>query len=193
MNLTARDLISVGIFTALYFAIVFIFAMVGFLGPLAMFVGFGIGIILDGIVVALFVVRTPKLGALTLLGGINGVLLVFSGQTWLVVPAGLIAGFLADLVVTRGDPARLPRRIPWAYAVLAMTTVVPLLPIAFDSQAYFASTAEQMGQDYADAFASLMQAWVLPAWTVISFGLGLTGGLLGVRVTRKHFERAGLA
>ncbi|WP_181274478.1 MptD family putative ECF transporter S component [Brevibacterium oceani] len=192
MSLTARDLISVGIFTALYFAITFIFAMAGFLGPLVMFAGFGVGIILNGIVVALFVVRTPKLGALTLLGGINGVLLILSGQTWLVVPAGLICGFLADLIITRGDASRLSRRIPWAYAVLAVTSVVPLLPIAFDSQAYFETTAEQMGQAYADAFAALMQAWVLPAWTLISFVLGLVGGHLGVRSSRKHFERAGL-
>jgi energy-coupling factor transport system substrate-specific component len=193
-RLTTRDLISVGIFTALYFAIVFVFAMAGFLGPLVMFGGFALGVVLNGLVIALLIARTPRFGALGLVGVLSGVLLVLSGQAWYVPVIGLLLGLLADLIVTSGSVARLPARIPLAYAVLSLAaSVAPMGPLYLATEDYLEITVQQMGQEYADGLAALANPWFLLVWTVVAFALGLLGGWLGVRANRKHFVRAGLA
>ena len=58
-----KDFINIGVFTAIYFVIVFGFGMMGFLGPIAMFAGYALGLIVNGIVITLFKARVPKLGA----------------------------------------------------------------------------------------------------------------------------------
>ncbi|WP_168582063.1 MptD family putative ECF transporter S component [Gephyromycinifex aptenodytis] len=192
-RLNTRDYINVGVFTALYFAVNFMTAMVGFAGPAFMFVGWALGILLGGIVIALFIARTPKFGALTLLGFINGLLFVMTGLWWGAVIVCTLLGLIADLIVTRGALPSIAKRVPWAYAVFSLWLVAPLFPVLFNADAYYAGIESQMGADYSNGMRELFQTWVIGVWTICIAVLGYFGGLLGVRATAKHFARSGLA
>jgi energy-coupling factor transport system substrate-specific component len=52
---------------------------------------------------------------------------------------------------------------------------------------------QQMGTEYIGAMDALLSPGVLIAFDVSAVVAGLLGGLLGLRLLRKHFERAGLA
>ncbi|QPK78999.1 MptD family putative ECF transporter S component [Corynebacterium lizhenjunii] len=190
-RLNTRDLINAGVFSALYFVVTYATGMVGFAGPQFMFLGWFIGIIANGIVLALYVARTPKLGALTILGGLNGLVFMLTGHYFWTLLGGIGLGFLADLLITKTGVS-VPKIFPVAYGVLCMWIAFPFIPLVLDSDAYFADIAEQMGPQYADVMSHLFQPWTIAAVVLGAVISGLIGGFFGVRVSRKHFESAGL-
>ena len=70
--------------------------------------------------------------------------------------------------------------------------IVPLLPMVFNSDSYYEQVSEQMGDSYADDMQALFSVPVLVGWGFTVVLLGIIGGWFGVRMSRKHFERAGL-
>ncbi len=192
-KLTTRNLIDIGVFAALYFAVITVTGIISAAAPIFLIVGWIVSIPLNGIVIALFVSRVPKLGALALLGLAFGAIMALSGYHWAAVPLPAILGLLADLVITRGPRGTLAKRIPAAYAIFSLVLVVPLLPIFLNADAYYADISAQMGPEYADDMRDLFQPWVPAAWAGFLLVLGYLGGLLGVRTLRRHFSRSGLA
>lgn len=190
--MTTRDFINVGIFVALYYVVFFVTGLIGFLNPLAMFLGWSVGLILNGIVIALFVARTPKIGALTLLGPILGVLWTLTGHPVYLIPAILILGFVCDLILDRLR-TRPGLGVPLAYALFSLWMVIPLFPILANADEYYATLTGQMGPEYVESMRAIFQPWVIGVWAVVVVVIGWLGGMLGVRVGKRHFSRAGLA
>lgn len=81
-----------------------------------------------------------------------------------------------------------------AYAIYAAWYIGPLLPIFYARDEYFSSPGmAQMGPRYLEEMERLLSPAVLIAFDLSTVVFGLIGGLLGVRLLRKHFQRAGLA
>lgn len=192
-NPTTRDYVNVGIFTGLYFVVISAAGLIGFLNPVFMFLGWIVGILLGGVVLALFVARTPVFGAMTLLGLVNGVLFLVPGNWWPVAPVSALLGLAADAILASGPSATRARRFPLAHAVFTLWFIVPLLPIVINGDAYYEGLRTQMSPQYVDAMRELFQTWVLGVWTLCLLVLGYLGGLWGVHATVKHFARSGLA
>lgn len=194
-NLNTRDLVNVGVFTVIYFIVFFALGMIGIAGPQFMFVGWALAIILNGFVIILYLARTPKMGALTLLALFTGLIMLGTGHPWFIPLTSALMGFLGDLIATRGGQAdRLePNRGILAYAVATLWYVFPLLPIFWSADEYYAGITEQMGAEYAEGMRALFTTPVILMWSVLIFVLGMIGGWLGTRAFRKHFQRAGLA
>lgn len=192
MKLTPRDFINVGVFAALYFVVIFATGMIGLVGPAFMFVGWFAGIMLGGIVITLYILRTPRFGALTLLNVIVAILFVLTGHYVGTVVVGIVIGLIADFIITR-DLQKLSSRIPLAYAINSLIMIGPLLPIFINADAYYQDVLKGMGEEYTTAMRELLQPWVIGVWAVAVIIIGYLGGLLGVRACRKHFTRAGLA
>ncbi len=94
-RLVARDLINIGVFTAVYFVIIFGSAFVGVIAPWAMFVGFFIGILLGGPVLVLLAVRSPLTGLLIAL------LMVLTGHFWGLLIIAPLLGLAFDAIRPR--------------------------------------------------------------------------------------------
>ncbi|MFD5869117.1 MptD family putative ECF transporter S component [Corynebacterium sp. NPDC060344] len=191
-RMTTRDFINVGIFTALYYVVFFATGMIGFINPILMFVGWAAGLILNGIVIALFIARTPRFGAMTLLSVILSILWVATGHPIYLIPALLVIGVVCDLLLgrLRGRPSL---GVPLVYAIFSLWLIVPLFPILFAADEYYEQLSAQMGADYVASMRELFQPWIIGAWAIVVFILAWLGGILGVRVGRRHFSRAGLA
>ena len=138
-RLTTRDLVTVAIFAVIFFVAFYACGMIGFAGPAFMFVGWILGILLGGIIVMLSMARVPKMGALTITGLLVG-LGMMPGHTIWMIPAGLVLGFIADLVTTNaGRNVRLdPRRASLGYAVFTLWVVAPLIPMVVNADKYYA-------------------------------------------------------
>lgn len=191
-RLNTRDFINIGVFTALMFVIVFAFGMLGFFGPAAMFPGFLISILINGIVFALFTARTPKMWALTIMLIIIEILFSVTGHWVGGIAIAIVFGLLADLVVTKG-PKSMKVRFPLAYALFILPIYVsPWMPLFMNQDAYMSQIAEQMGAEYAAKMAQVVTIPILLGFFVVMLIVGWLAGLLGTRVARKHFERAGL-
>ena len=82
----ARSAVTIGAFTAVYFVLMWCSGMLGFFGPAFMFVGWIIGLILNGPVIMLMLVRSRMFGTLTIMGGIVALLMVLTGHSWVTLP-----------------------------------------------------------------------------------------------------------
>jgi energy-coupling factor transport system substrate-specific component len=190
--LSGRDLINVGIFSAIYFAVLFGFGMVGFAGPWFAGLAYLLGILANGVVISLYVARVPKVGAITLLGLICSLLMVATGHPWFTILISTALGFAADLIGKAGS-FRSPRWNTLAYAVLSLWYIGPMLPVVWDTAGYREYVSSSMGADYAQLYLAVFGAASLPIWLVGFFVVGLVGGWFGQRVLRRQFRRAGVA
>ena len=102
-KLTVPDLISVGVFTALYFVLVTVATFACALLP-------GVGNILlpavaaliSGSVYMLLAAKLQKFGGITIMGLVMGLFFFASGHFVLSFAANIICGFAADLVAAAG-------------------------------------------------------------------------------------------
>lgn len=190
-KLTTKDLINVGIFTAIYFVVMFTLGMIGFLGPIAMFVGHSLAMLANGIVIALFMARVPKFGGFTILSIILCSAMFLTGHAWYGF-GGIILGLIGDLIARSGNYTSVLRN-SLGYAIHSVWYVLPLFPIFFDSAGYREYMATSMSEEYANDFMNLVTPAVVVGWGGVAFIVAFIGGLLGHRVLRRHFKRAGLA
>ena len=191
-SLKPKDLITVGIFTALYFVVFFGFGMLGFFGPAVHAVGIVLGSLANGIVFALYVTRIRKPGMVFLTAIVSSLLMVLTGHAWTTLVTAAVFSALAELVLARGH-YRSARASVIAYGVFSLWVAGPLLPLYLQHDAYIANIGEQMGEEYARAWDTLFSPAFMAGLLVVVFLASCLGGLLGQKMLRKHFVRAGIA
>ena len=100
-GLTGKDLITVGIYTAIYIASIFLVGMfnaIPIFYPIFMFVG----PVLIGIPMMLYYIKIEKFGMLTITGIICAVFFYISGYTWICVAIIVPASLIADIALKIG-------------------------------------------------------------------------------------------
>ena len=191
-SLEPKDLITVGIFTALYFVVFFGFGMLGFFGPAVHAVGIVLGSLANGIVFALYVTRIRKPGMVFLTAIVSSLLMVLTGHAWTTLVTAAVFSVLAEVVLARGH-YRSARASIIAYGVFSLWVAGPILPLYLQHDAYIANIGEQMGEGYARAWDALFSPAFMTGLLVVVFLASCLGGLLGQKMLRKHFVRAGIA
>ena len=191
-SLEPKDLITVGIFTALYFVVFFGFGMLGFFGPAVHAVGIVLGSLANGIVFALYVTRIRKPGMVFRTAIVSSLLMVLTGHAWTTLITAAVFSVLAEVVLARGH-YRSARASVIAYGVFSLWVAGPILPLYLQHDAYIANIGEQMGEGYARAWDALFSPAFMTGLLVVVFLASCLGGLLGQKMLRKHFVRAGIA
>ena len=189
-KLNGRDLINVGIFSAIYFVVIFALAMLGYI-PVFMPLLALIGPILGGIPFMLFLTRVKKFGMILMMSVIMGILMLLTGMGYYSILVGVISGWIAELVYKRGD-YRSVKKAVLTSGVFSLWIWGNFIPLFTNITGYF-STRQDFGQAYIDALTRLMPLWMCPTLLVAAFVGGILGGLLGRAVLKKHFVKAGIA
>ncbi|AIE83123.1 MULTISPECIES: MptD family putative ECF transporter S component [Actinomycetaceae] len=184
-----KDFINIGVFTAIYFVVLFGFGMLGVINPAMMFVGYALGIIANGVVVFLFKARAPKFGTLGLMALLVGALMVLTGHPWVTVLLTFGLGLLGDYLFTRGK--RYLKIL--GYALMSLWYVAPWFPVLTDAEGYYQYIAGSMGTEYADGLRWFLSPTMIAIWGVAVFVLGIIGGFFGDSVLRRHFRTSGIA
>ena len=191
-SLKPKDLITVGVFTALYFVVFFGFGMLGLFGPAVHAVGIVLGSLANGIVFALYITRIRKPGMIFLTGIISSLLMVLTGHAWTTLVTAAVFSILAEIVLARGR-YRSARASALAYGVFSLWVAGPILPLYYQHDAYIADIGKKMGDGYARAWETLFSPAFLLGLLVVVFVSSFLGGRLGQKMLRKHFMRAGIA
>ena len=189
-RLVLKDFVNIGIFSVIYFAGLFIVGMpLGFLVVTYLFFPFAASLLL-GIVALFFLAKTPKPFALFIFALIPGCIMTLMGVTPVVAIHALIVAALAEIVRKSFGYKTVKGSIA-GYAVMSMWLCGEFWQIFILRDQYYALTEKMMGAAYAEQFFSL-PIWIMPILYVTSFAGGLLGGLLGAKVLKKHFVKAGL-
>ncbi|MDR0416027.1 MAG: MptD family putative ECF transporter S component [Propionibacteriaceae bacterium] len=190
---TPRDLINVGIFAALYIVVEYAINMVGLVNPLVMVGALCLSMAASAVVFMLYLTRVRHAGQILLFAILIAAIMVLTGHPVVSGAVTVVVAALAEVVAWVGR-YRSKRASVLAAAVFTTWYVGPMLPLFYAAEDYYAAPSMQaMGQDYIDAMQALLSTPVLLGFDIATFVFGLLGGLLGLRLLRKHFTKAGLA
>ena len=169
-KLTGKDLINVGIYTAMTLVIFFVVGLLTALPVVYPFL-FIIWPIVCGIPMMLYYTKIQKFGMLTI--------------------TGIIGGILSDVVLIIGGYQKFKVTV-LSYACFCLGIMGCPANLWFAGEAYWENIHTSMGDQYANTLQSLMPSWMLYVGFALLFVGGILGALLGHKMLKKHFERAGI-
>ena len=166
-GMTGKDIITVGIFSAIYFVINFAFMLLSGLHPLLWILMPGLIAIFAGIPFLMMCTKVPKTGAVVLMGFITALIYFVTGQFTVVI---LIA-----------------------FAVSSLGMIGSPLPVWIMRDSFLAQISQQ---GMPEAYVSTLAALTSPGMIVVLVGAPIVGAILGILLAkgmfRKHFEKAGI-
>ncbi len=190
-KLNAKNLITVGIFTALYFVLFFATGMIGYIPVMMLFLPLLCPLV-TGIPFMLFLTKVKAFGMVTIMGTILGILMFITGHPWPILVLGFLCGLISDFILKSGNYKGWKTSVI-GYAVFSEWVMGAVLALFFMRDSYFAQIRAGYGDTYADALLSLTPGWVFYVMIVL-VGVGaVAGAFLGRTVLKKHFKRAGIA
>ena len=191
-GLTVKDLVTVGIFSALFL----VFALVGgiFFAPnpvLTFYMPVG-SALLCGPVYLLMLAKVPKRWAAAILGAILCIIWFVTGMHWAMALGYLIMGIAADLVAGMGQYKS--RKInSVSYILLSLGGTGSYL-VFFADPAGWAKTMLGNGteQSYIDTMRTTGTTWIMFIMLAGTILAAAVSAFVGCRMLKKQFEKAGI-
>jgi energy-coupling factor transport system substrate-specific component len=190
-RLQAKDLINVGIFTAIYFVVFFTVGMLGYIPVFMLLLPLLLPVV-GGIPFMLYLTKVKKFGMVTITGIIVALLMFATGHGWPVVVTGVLCSLISDLIFKSGGYMSWKKTLA-GYGVFTLWVIGALLPMWIMRESYFAHMREGYGDAYTDTLMSLMSGWMLLAVIALALAGSVIGAHLGRAALKKHFKRAGIA
>lgn len=192
-KLTVPDLISVGVFTALYFVLVTVATFTCALLPgVGNIVLPALAALISGSVYMLLAAKLQKFGGITIMGLVMGLFFFVSGHFVLSFAANIVCGLLADWVASLSQ-YRSKKGLLASYVIFSYGLTGPILPLWFMKDAYIANlTARGKDATYINTLFAPINSGSFVACLLGILVCALLGGLFGQKMMKKHFEKAGI-
>lgn len=187
-----KDLINVGVFTALYFVVVFAVACLGFI-PIFMAIVPLYAPIFGGIPLMLYFSKVKHFGMVTISSILIAIIMFVTGHPWPIFIFCIGAGLITEFVLKAGNYQSI-RSCVIGSSTFSLWLLGMVIAFFFGfREAYFASLVAGYGQEYVDKLMSYTPSWMFIVMIIMALVGGLIGGLLGAKVLKKHFRKAGMA
>ena len=192
-KLGGKDLITIGIFSAIYFVINFIFMLLGGIHPVMWMVMPGFIAIFAGVPFMLMTAKVQKLGAVFLMGFITALIYFATGQFTLVILITMASTCVFAEVARAVTKYNSFKGNAIAYVIFSLGMVGSPLPIWLFKADFLAQITEQgMPADYVAAVESISSNAML----IVLFVAPIVGGVIGAYIAKglfkKHFVKAGI-
>lgn len=193
-KLNIPDLISIGVFTAIYFVLVTIatFASAAIIPGFSNVILPAAAALISGCVYMLMAAKLQKFGGITVMGLVMGLFFFVSGHFVLSFAANIVCGIAADLVARAGK-YKSKKGLLLSYIIFSYGLTGPVLPLWFMKSAYVANL-EGRGKDaaYIDALFANINMTTFVICLVAILVCAVLGGLFGQKMLKKHFVKAGI-
>ena len=190
-RLNSKDLVNIGIFTVIYFVIIFAVSFLGYI-PIFMPMLAVLCPLAGGIPFMLFVTKVRKFGAMLIMIIILGIFYMVMGTSPWTLPLGIVTGLVAELIVKSGKYQSAKKAVI-AYGVWCIAIFGNFVPTFFSRNAYYQRIIDAgYSQEFADAGMRYLPDWIAPILVIACFVFGCLGALIGRAVLKKHFIRAGV-
>ena len=191
-KLKAKDFITVGIFTAIIFAVEFACGMLGFIHPYIV-ASYVIMIPLVGAIpMMLFYTKIEKFGMLSLMSVLIAIIMFVTGMGWLGAPLIIISGVVADLIAKKGGYKSFKATVI-SYGVFCLWICANYFPVIVTASSYRQSLLDGgYSAEYCDNLFRAINSKTIAVLLILCLVFGMIGAFLGKAVVRKHFEKAGI-
>lgn len=191
-SLTIKDLVTTGIFSAIFL----VFTMIGgiFFAPnpvLTFYMPMGAAL-LCGPVYLLMIAKVQKRWSVTILGIIMGIIWFVTGMHWAFSLGYIGMGMIADLVAGAGDYRNKAVNL-LSYMLMSLGGVYTYVVFFIDPQGW-ASTMLENGteQSYIDTMSASAPSWLLAVIMIGTLAIAAFSGWIGGKLLKKQFEKAGI-
>ena len=190
-KLRIKDLVTIGVFTVIYFVLFFVAGMVGIVPILYLAYPTLAGII-TGIVAMLFMAKVQKPWGLFLLGLICSLIVIAMGNTYIIVIHAVISMVIAELLRKKGKYRSFKYNM-LSFAIFNTWICGFLMQIllAKDKVIELAET-RGMGHDYIMKLITLLNFRSMILVYIGAIVGGILGAYIGKVFLKKHFEKAGI-
>jgi energy-coupling factor transport system substrate-specific component len=160
----------------------------GFIPIVYIFTPFILSIVL-GTVYMLYAAKIRKRWSLMILAALVG-LVTSAGVMWFCLFWALLLGLAADLIVNSGSRSR--EKYILSFMVFSCTNMGWFWALIIFRQRFLDTCVIYYGQDYANTLDRLTPWWIIFVFLAMAVVGGLIGGIVGSRILKKHFEKAGI-
>ena len=194
-KLDTRDLITIGIFAAIYVVIYLTCGMLLVIfGPIGVLITLPIASIVNGTVVILLALKVHKIGVFLITGIIHGLVLMLMGGWWAII--GLtVGGLIADMIASKNQYYN-KRDLALGYCIFQWLNAFVTYFVSYALTDWVAQYWFQLGfyptlQDSLDYFA-MFTIESLPLVIIANVIGPIIGAYIGTKINKKHFEKAGM-
>lgn len=192
---TVKDVITTVLLSAVLIVIQLVVNMVCMANDfVSMVLSVGITMFLCAPVYMLMVSRIGKRFVTLIYMTILGVIFLLMGN-WFLLPYYVLVGLLCEAILWKEGSCQKPKRLTAAWTVASLLyNGVNLLPIWFFWDTYYDfALASGMEQSYIDSY---VRYYTSPGWLtfILLFTtlMGFLGCMVGSRLIRRHFQKAGI-
>ncbi len=191
-KLTTKDFITIGIFTAIWFAVEFACGMLGYIHPYVVASYVVLLPLAGAIPMMLFYTKAEKFGMISIMSVLIAIIMFVTGMGYLGAPLIIFAGVVADLIAKAGGYKSFKKTV-LSYGVFCLWICANYFPVVVTAESYRQSLLDGgFSAEYAEALFSVINAKTIAVLLVLCFVFGCIGALMGKAVVRKHFEKAGI-
>jgi len=190
-KLKIKDLVTIGVFTVIYFVLMFLSGMIGIV-PILYLAYPAVAGIITGIVIMLFMAKVKKSWGLFILGLICSFIVIAMGNTYIILIHAVISMVIAEFVRKIGGYKS------FKYNMLSFTIFntwicgfLMQILLAKDKVIEVAET-RGMGHDYIMKLIALLNFRNMIFVYIGAIVGGIIGAYIGKVFLKKHFEKAGI-
>ena len=191
-KLKTKDFITIGIFTAILFAVEFALGMLGYIHP---FIVASYVIILplaSGIPMMLFYTKVEKFGMITIVSVLLAIIMFVGGMGYLGAPLIIISGLVADFIAKSGNYKSFKKTV-LSFGVFNLWICSNYFPILVTAESYRKDLIDGgFSAEYANNLFAAINVKTIGILVVLCFVFGCIGAVIGKAVVKKHFEKAGI-
>ncbi|WP_066900949.1 MptD family putative ECF transporter S component [Streptobacillus notomytis] len=188
-KLKIKDLVTIGVFSIIYFISMFIIGMMGIV-PILFLVFPTILGIFTGTIVMLFMTKVQKPWALFIFGIFSPFIMFSMGHTYVILVHAIIVMFIAEMIRRVGNYNSYKYNM-FAFAIFNTWICGSLMQMLLAREKYI-ELSMMMGKEYVDILEKLIS---YPNMLLVYLGSiigGIIGAYIGKILLKKHFEKAGI-
>ncbi|MCG7338024.1 MptD family putative ECF transporter S component [Staphylococcus sp. ACRSN] len=189
-KIDVKDLINIGLFTALYFIFIAPPGILGIIPIFMLLLPAMIGLI-GGIPILLLITKTQKFGALSICGIIICLMLAIMGHPWIALILSVPIIVIADWIISIGNYKNLKLNYI-GYIVFSIWPIGNLLPFYFMRNDYLQFIKEKYGIAYERTVEGIFSIQMVPVIMLTTFIGAWFGIWIASQILKKHIKHAGI-
>lgn len=187
-----KDLITIGIFSLLFAIVLFVFAGVMGIFPIAFLFYSAFGAVPCGVIYLYVISKIPRTGTITIMSFIVSMIYFLVGAYALAPLFGFAGGILAELISSWGNYKNNMKN-GFGYTVYTLSLWFGFMsPMIFHTEAYIEKSVNSgYSKDYVLGMINFVNGPLFYTAMAASISGAFLGIFLGRKMLKKHFGRAG--
>ena len=191
-KLQVKDLIMIGVFSALYFVLNMVGGMPFAMNPILTFYQPMGSAFLSGIIFMFLIAKAPKRGTITILTVIMCILRFATGMHWAMGVGTLIAGIIAEIIA--GSKSYKNKKMNMlSFGIFALGDIGTFI-VYFINPESWSNAMIKKGTDisYIESMNAAAANWMIYVIVIGTFLVALLSAWIGMKLLKKQFEKAGI-